>query len=64
MANKHTFVNTQVPVDLDTKLRQIAAEQRVSRSDIVRRALKMFIAMTGKDTERENLERSLEVDSK
>jgi hypothetical protein len=39
-----TFVNTQVPISLDAILRLIAAQQKVSRSDIVRAALEEYVA--------------------
>lgn len=44
MADELTFVNTQVTTELDMKLRRLAAEQRVSRSEIVRIAIEKYLA--------------------
>ena len=40
---KTTFMNTLVPVDLDRRIRLVAAQERLPRSEIVRIACEEFL---------------------
>lgn len=44
MAEELTFANTQITIELDSKIRAIAAQRRISRSEVVRMAIESFIA--------------------
>jgi predicted transcriptional regulator len=54
MVDELTFVNAQVSVGMDNKLRQIAAEMRVSRSDVIRQAVSEFIRVWEEEKGKKN----------
>lgn len=50
----YTFANVQMPIELDSEIRILAAQMRITRSEFIRLAIRKFIEQTKKEIESES----------